>query len=110
MLGCLLVNEGRIEALTPIRMLNDIRALASRAFQVNTARQSRRNAAHHYDIGNDLYEAFLDDEMVYSCSFFTPEAKSLDAERVQDLALAPTTAKPSRSPPIVSLGASGRPQ
>jgi cyclopropane-fatty-acyl-phospholipid synthase len=79
LLGCLLVNEGRIEALTPIRMLNDIRALAPRAFQANTARQSRRNAAHHYDIGNDLYETFLDDQMVYSCAFFTPEAQSLDA-------------------------------
>ena len=79
LLGCLLVNEGRIEALTPVRMLNDIRDLASRAFQANTPRQSRRNAAHHYDIGNDLYEAFLDDEMVYSCAFFTPETQSLDA-------------------------------
>jgi cyclopropane-fatty-acyl-phospholipid synthase len=37
------------------------------------------SAAHHYDIGNDLYEAFLDDQMVYSCAFFTLEAQSLDA-------------------------------
>ena len=64
--------------------------------------------AHHYDIGNDLYEAFLDDEMVYSCAFFTPEAQSLDAAQGQDLA--PTTAKPSPSPLIVSLGTSGRPR
>jgi cyclopropane-fatty-acyl-phospholipid synthase len=87
LLGCLLVNEGRIEALTPVRMLNDIRALASRTFQANTARQSRRNAAHHYDIGNDLYEAFLDDQMVYSCAFFTPEAQSLDAAQRHKIAL-----------------------
>lgn len=32
--------------------------------------KSRRNAAHHYDIGNDLYEAFLDSGMNYSCAFF----------------------------------------
>jgi cyclopropane-fatty-acyl-phospholipid synthase len=86
-LGGLLVNEGRIEALTPVRMLNDIRALASRTFQANTARQSRRNAAHHYDIGNDLYAAFLDDQMVYSCAFFTPEAQSLEAAQRHKMAL-----------------------
>jgi cyclopropane-fatty-acyl-phospholipid synthase len=87
LLGCLLVNEGRIEALTPVRILYDIRALASRAFQANTARQSRRNAAHHYDIGNDLYEAFLDDQMVYSCAFFAPEAQSLDAAQRHKMGL-----------------------
>src|SRR3546814_2619819 len=62
-LGCLLVNEGSIEASAPVRMLNDFRDLASRAYQANTPQRSRRNAAHHYDIGNDLYETFLDDEI-----------------------------------------------
>src|SRR5690606_5084015 len=46
LLGCLLVNEGRIEGSAPIRMLNDIRHWMSHAFQANTARQSRKNAAH----------------------------------------------------------------
>ena len=87
LLGCLLVNEGRIEATTPVRMLTGIRDVASRVFQANTARQSRANAAHHYDIGNDLYEAFLDDEMIYSCAFFTPEAQSLDAAQRHKMAL-----------------------
>ena len=86
LLSCLLVNEGRIEASAPVRMLNDIRDLASRAYQANTAQQSRRNAAHHYDIGNDLYEAFLDDEMVYSCAFFADEAQSLEAAQRNKLA------------------------
>ncbi|MDH5410593.1 MAG: cyclopropane-fatty-acyl-phospholipid synthase family protein [Alphaproteobacteria bacterium] len=36
----------------------------------NTPRKSRKNVAHHYDIGNDLYEAFLDEGMNYSCAFF----------------------------------------
>ena len=29
-------------------------------FRRNDARKSRRNVAHHYDIGNALYELFLD--------------------------------------------------
>ncbi len=44
-------------------------------------RRARRNAAHHYDIGNDLYESFLDDGMNYSCAFFeSPDQSLRDAQ------------------------------
>lgn len=86
-LGYLLVNERRIEASVPVRMLNHVRDMAWRAYQANTARRSRKNAAHHYDIGNDLYEAFLDQEMVYSCAFFTPEAQSLETAQRHKMVL-----------------------
>lgn len=43
----------------------------------NNPEKSRRNAAHHYDIGNDLYEAFLDEGMNYSCAFFERPGQSL---------------------------------
>ena len=104
LLGCLLVNEGRIEATTPVRMLNGIRDVASRAFQANTARQSRVNAAHHYDIGNDLYEAFLDDEMVYSCAFFTPEAQRLDAAQRHKMALTLDRARVGPGMRVLDIG------
>src|SRR5215210_5206087 len=29
----------------------------------NKVRRARQNVAHHYDIGNDLYRLFLDDDM-----------------------------------------------
>lgn len=32
---------------------------------------SRKNASFHYDLGNDLYELFLDEGMNYSCAFFS---------------------------------------
>lgn len=86
-IGYLLVNEGHIEALAPIRMLNGLRDQASQVLHANTAQRSRRNAAHHYDLGNDLYEAFLDDDMVYSCGFFTHKAQSLDAAQQNKLAM-----------------------
>ncbi len=44
----------------------------------NVARRSRRNVAHHYDIGNDLYRLFLDDDLQYSCAYFTDPANSLE--------------------------------
>lgn len=47
----------------------------------NNPRKSRRNVAHHYDIGNDLYEGFLDEGMNYSCAFFAePDQPLRDAQ------------------------------
>jgi len=48
-------------------------------FRRNEAKSSRKNVAHHYDIGNDLYRLFLDDDMQYSCAYFTDPANSLEA-------------------------------
>jgi cyclopropane-fatty-acyl-phospholipid synthase len=46
--------------------------------QRNEARRARKNVAHHYDIGNDLYRLFLDDDMQYSCAYFTDPNNSLE--------------------------------
>jgi cyclopropane-fatty-acyl-phospholipid synthase len=47
-------------------------------FRRNQARRSRQNVAHHYDIGNDLYRLFLDDDLQYSCAYFTDPGNSLE--------------------------------
>ena len=47
-------------------------------FRRNKAKASRRNVAHHYDIGNDLYRLFLDEDLQYSCAYFTDPANSLE--------------------------------
>jgi cyclopropane-fatty-acyl-phospholipid synthase len=44
----------------------------------NTPRRSRSNVAHHYDIGNDLYRLFLDDDLQYSCAYYTDPKNSLE--------------------------------
>ncbi len=44
----------------------------------NEARRARKNVAHHYDIGNDLYRLFLDDDLQYSCAYFTDPDDSLE--------------------------------
>jgi len=38
--------------------------------RVNLAPRSKSNVAHHYDIGNALYELFLDDDLQYSCAYW----------------------------------------
>ena len=48
----------------------------------NTREGSRRNIAHHYDLGNDFYGAWLDSGMTYSSAIFEGPDDSL--ERAQD--------------------------
>jgi cyclopropane-fatty-acyl-phospholipid synthase len=45
----------------------------------NTAAGSRRNIAAHYDLGNRLFELFLDDTMAYSCGIFARADSTLSA-------------------------------
>ncbi|HUG45462.1 MAG TPA: cyclopropane-fatty-acyl-phospholipid synthase family protein [Sphingomicrobium sp.] len=54
--------------------LKRLKSLVSR----NTPTRSRRNVAHHYDLGNALYECFLDSDMQYSCAYFTDPQNSLE--------------------------------
>jgi len=44
----------------------------------NPEKRARKNVAHHYDIGNDLYRLFLDDDLQYSCAYFTDPGNSLE--------------------------------
>ncbi len=47
-----------------------IRAMPSVLFNLQTRMRSRRVAKHHYEMGNDLFAAFLDPWKQYSCAFF----------------------------------------
>ena len=40
-----------------------------------------RSVRHHYDVGNEFFELFLDDSMTYSCAIFeTPDQSLEDAQ------------------------------
>jgi cyclopropane-fatty-acyl-phospholipid synthase len=50
----------------------------------NSRAGSRDNIHHHYNIGNDFYKLWLDDEMVYTCAYFpTPDATLEKAQRAK---------------------------
>ncbi len=44
----------------------------------NPRAAARRNAAHHYDLSTDLYRLFLDEDLQYSCAYFTRPGMSLE--------------------------------
>jgi len=52
--------------------------LRSWLFGRNHERRARANVAHHYDLGNALYRVFLDDDLQYSCAYYTNPANSLE--------------------------------
>jgi len=41
-----------------------------RGLRANTLTRSKDNVHHHYDLGNDFYEMWLDDQMVYTCAYY----------------------------------------
>lgn len=53
----------------------------------NKATSSRKNVAHHYDIGNDLYKLMLDPEhMQYSCAYWPEGVDNLQDAQTAKLA------------------------
>src|SRR4249920_1888644 len=45
----------------------------------------RRSVQHHYDVGNDFYALWLDENRVYSCGYFKHADDSLDLAQQQKL-------------------------
>ena len=46
--------------------------------QANTKRGSARNIHRHYDLSNDFYRLWLDEQMVYTCAYFPTLDASLE--------------------------------
>jgi len=90
--GTLIFEEGTIRDLLMIFALNrsnlrkqplqrSIRRFLKRMrkfHQHNTIVKARENVAHHYDLSNELYRLFLDEDMHYSCAYFKSPDDTLD--------------------------------
>ncbi|WP_260764186.1 class I SAM-dependent methyltransferase [Candidatus Mycosynbacter amalyticus] len=46
-------------------------------FNQQSTGKTKSDLSHHYDIGNELYEQFLDKRMIYSCAYWK-DARTLD--------------------------------
>ncbi|WP_408609444.1 class I SAM-dependent methyltransferase [Altererythrobacter lutimaris] len=81
---------GELRSPSPWRRFRDRAKFL--AGQVNEARSSKRNVAHHYDIGNELYKLMLDPEhMQYSCAYWPRDEMTL--AEAQEAKLAHIAAK-----------------
>lgn len=61
----------------PFSWLEAGEMLLWRLLPKNKPDQSRSNVAHHYDLGDALYELFLDPDWQYSCAYFERGDESL---------------------------------
>lgn len=57
----------------PRRMINWVNRSRS-----SSLRLARDNIHHHYDIGNEFYRLWLDDEMLYTCAYYPSIDASLE--------------------------------
>jgi cyclopropane-fatty-acyl-phospholipid synthase len=64
------------------RLLNGSVTLLRRVHQYNPLPRARQNAAHHYDLSEQLYELFLDKDRQYSCAYFYDGGEDLDVAQL----------------------------
>ena len=50
--------------------------------QYNPVGRAQKNVAHHYDLTDEFYELFLDDDQQYSCSYFPSPDVSLEESQL----------------------------
>ena len=62
-----------------VRSYNGYTTFLRHLHQYNPRPRSRRNAAHHYDLSDRLYELFLDEDRQYSCAYFAFPEENLEA-------------------------------
>jgi len=89
--GSLTVEEGNVRDLLAI-LTSGLDALDTMPFEklraplarignrLNSNRRAKasKNVVHHYDLSNDFYALFLDDDWQYSCAYFCDPSDTLD--------------------------------
>lgn len=61
-----------------------LRVIIQRLRTIPTSIQnSRRNVQHHYDLGNEFYQQFLDPTLTYSCGYRLQATDSLETMQLQ---------------------------
>jgi cyclopropane-fatty-acyl-phospholipid synthase len=76
------VNQRALHAQPAQHTLRKASLLLKRFQQANPIGRAQQNVAHHYDLGNALYELFLDEGMFYSCAYFRSETDTLEEAQI----------------------------
>jgi len=72
-------NRGLLDSMeTGFARLGGYAMKALHAFRRNTRGGSRKNISAHYDLGNDFFGTFLDEDMMYSSAIFAEPGESLE--------------------------------
>ncbi len=77
LLEVLVLNEDAVRELDQGAWFKRMVLAIGHMLNGNSRRGSRRNIAHHYDLGNDFYSLWLDETMAYSSAVFERPDQSL---------------------------------
>lgn len=83
-LVCRAVGAGLEYKLNPWHLIGDV--VIARMKNLQKSARAFQIGRHHYDLGNDLFEAMLDSRMIYSCGYWA-DASTLDAAQTAKLDL-----------------------
>jgi len=78
----------RAMARTPrFRSVPDPVAYRRNQPRLNSLLGSQQNIHHHYDVGNEFYQLWLDAEMLYTCAYYPEPAASLEEAQMAKMDL-----------------------
>ncbi|MCO6179916.1 cyclopropane-fatty-acyl-phospholipid synthase family protein [Ciceribacter sp. RN22] len=69
------------------KVIRAVRMRFRKREQSNRKGQAQQNVAHHYDLGNDFYKLFLDENLLYSCAYFREPEETLEQAQRNKLRL-----------------------
>lgn len=72
-----LKNRDHLSAVKPGFFHRAAKDMAYHISRRNTREGSKKNIAEHYDLGNEFYDLWLDETMIYSSAYFTKEDQDL---------------------------------
>jgi cyclopropane-fatty-acyl-phospholipid synthase len=78
---CLFAHCAANASPTTTRWMTIFEAALHRAGRTTLA-ASKENIHHHYDIGNDFYKLWLDENLLYTCAYFEDPNASLEAAQI----------------------------
>lgn len=67
------------------REFRGIRGMLSQENRSTSLGKQQKDVQHHYDLGNDFYELWLDETMSYSCAYFCSPEDSLYKAQLQKI-------------------------
>ena len=77
-LGLFSINRASIASYPLQSVLRRISKLVRAFQQYNPVGRAQENVAHHYDLSEELYRLFLDEDMQYSCAYFENGDETLE--------------------------------
>lgn len=95
--------RARLEKKIPIPIYFKLRQTLAKFINLQSKFRAKLVAKKHYDLGNDLFAAMLDQRLIYSCGYWK-EAKSLDDAQQAKLELICQKLKLSSGMRVLDIG------